>query len=110
MYAVIKTGGKQYQVEEGDTLRIELLQDQEVGGTVTFEEVLFIGGETSIPGTPEVSGASVQGTLLREAKDRKIIVYKKKRRKGYQRLRGHRQLFMEVKIDKIVLPKGSSGS
>lgn len=104
MYAVIETGGKQYQVQEGDTLRVERMPGQESGESVTFDRVLFIGGENTVAGSPLVEGASVKATLLREAKDKKVIVYKQKRRKGYRKLRGHRQLFAEIKIDKIVVP------
>lgn len=104
MYAVIETGGKQYRVEEGDTLRVELLSGQEVGSKVTFDRVLFIGGETPVPGTPDVKGATVQATLVGEGKARKILVFKKKRRKGFRRLRGHRQPYAEIRIEKIVAP------
>lgn len=101
MYAVIKTGGKQYKVTEGDVLRVEKLVGEK-GATVALEEVLFVGGNGSPKiGAPKVSGASVAAQVLRQAKAHKVLVYKKKRRKGYEKKVGHRQLFTELKITKI---------
>ena len=102
MYAVIRSGGKQYRVAEGETLRVErdvLASAKE--NQVTFSEVLMIGGDQPKVGTPTVSGASVIGTLLREERGEKIIVFKKKRRKQYKRKHGHRQDLVEVRIDSI---------
>ena len=100
MYAIIATGGKQYKVSEGDVIRVEKL-GAEAGSQVVFDQVLVVGGETTKVGTPLVSGATVSGTAVREAKAKKVIVYKYKPKKGYHKKNGHRQQFTEVKIDKI---------
>jgi len=100
MYAVVKTGGKQYKVAEGDLLRIEKL-DGEVGDSVELAEVLMIGGENVIIGTPLVANASVVGKIVTQAKDKKILVFKSKRRKDSRKLRGHRQPRTVLKIEKI---------
>ena len=97
MYAVIKTGGKQYRVAQGDSLRIEKLSG-EVGSEVTFDEVLMVGGDKVAVGTPRVDGASVTATITAQDRAKKIIVFKYKRRKGYRRKYGHRQPFTEVEI------------
>ena len=91
MYAIIATGGKQYKVAEGDIIKVEKL-DVEVGETVTFDQVLAVNnGELSI-GCPTVAGATVTGTVVKEAKGKKVIVYKYKRKSGYHKENGHRQL------------------
>jgi len=101
MYAVIKTGGKQYKVEEGKNLRVEKLAG-DVGADVTFGEVLLVGTESEPKiGTPHVGGATVAAKILAQDRARKIIVYKKKRRKGYEKRYGHRQPYTEVKVTKI---------
>lgn len=100
MYAVIKTGGKQYRVSEGDRLRVEKLPG-EPGATITFEDVLMIGGDKVAIGTPIVKGAKVSATITLQDKDKKVIVFKFKRRKNYRRKRGHRQAFTELKITGI---------
>ncbi|MEO0325250.1 MAG: 50S ribosomal protein L21 [Myxococcota bacterium] len=97
MYAVIKTGGKQYRVQEGDVLRVEKLAG-EVGDTVTLEEVLMIGGDTVAVGTPTVSGAAVTAEIVAQDRAKKIIVFKMKRRKNYRRKYGHRQPYTELRI------------
>ena len=97
MYAVIKTGGKQYKVASGDLLKIEKIAG-EAGKEVVFNEVLAID-ETV--GTPLVAGASVKATVLKQARDAKIIVFKKKRRQNYRRKNGHRQSITLVKITEI---------
>lgn len=101
MYAIIKTGGKQYRVTEGQTLRVEKLNG-EPGSELSLNDVLLVAGEgeTSI-GTPFVAGASVKATIAGQGKAKKIIVFKKKRRKGYHKKQGHRQLFTELKITSI---------
>ena len=99
MYAIIKTGGKQYRVTEGDTLRVEKLNVE--GTNVTFDQVLLVGGEEVKIGAPTVEGASVSAEILREGRAKKIIVFKKKRRKGYHKKQGHRQAYTEVKITGI---------
>ncbi len=95
MYAIIATGGKQYKVAEGDVLKIEKL-GKAAGETVTFDQVLAVNdGEMKI-GCPTVEGASVSATVVKEGKGKKVIVYT-----GYHKKNGHRQLYTEVKIDKI---------
>ncbi|MCB1492064.1 MAG: 50S ribosomal protein L21 [Rhodobiaceae bacterium] len=102
MYAVIKTGGKQYKVAPNDLLRVEKL-DAESGAAVVFDEVLVVGdGETVSLGTPVVEGASVAAEVVEQTRDRKIIVFKKKRRQGYRRTKGHRQHVTVVKITDIL--------
>jgi large subunit ribosomal protein L21 len=101
VYAVIKTGGKQYKVNEGEKLRVEKLEG-DAGTTLRLEEVLLIGGEGAPKiGAPTVAGAHVAAEIVRQAKDKKILVYKKKRRKGYEKKVGHRQPYTELKITKI---------
>jgi large subunit ribosomal protein L21 len=99
-YAVIRTGGKQYRVAPGDLLRIERLAG-DVGAPVEFTEVLLTGGDTVRVGTPLVEGALVRGQIVRQDRDRKILVYKKKRRKNYRRRRGHRQSVTTVRVTEI---------
>ena len=104
MYAIIETGGKQLRVAEGDVIRTDLI-DQEVGATVTFDRVVLGStGAAVTVGTPAISGASVSGTVLRQAKDKKILVFKYKPKKRVRKLVGHRQRFAEIRIDKIALP------
>ncbi len=105
MYAVIETGGKQYRVAEGDTIRTDLI-DMEAGASVTFDRVVMgsaAGGSLSV-GTPLIAGATVVGTVIRQAKDKKILVFKYKPKKRVRKLIGHRQRFAEIKITKIDLP------
>ena len=103
MYAIVETGGKQYQASVGDVLEVERL-DVEPGQTVEFDRVLLVrdDGGTQV-GTPVVDGAIVKGEALGEAKANKVIVFKMKRRKGYRRKAGHRQLHARVKITAIEL-------
>ncbi len=101
MYAVIRTGNKQYIVSEGEKIRIEKI-GAEVGEKVDLSDVLLIGGNGSVKfGAPKVDGASVTAEVLKNAKAKKVLVYKKKRRKGFEKLRGHRQEYTEVLIKKI---------
>ena len=100
MYAIIETGGKQYTVREGDVLRIERLS-ADAGASYTFDKVLAIGGDEAKFGTPLVEGASVAAEIVTEGKGKKLMVFKKKRRKRYKRTAGHRQIFTEVKITGI---------
>jgi len=104
MYAIIETGGKQFRVSEGDVIRTDLIET-EVGSSVTFDRVILAasGDDVSI-GAPVLGGASVTGTVLRQAKDKKILVFKYKPKKRVRKLNGHRQRFAEVRIDKIALP------
>ena len=100
MYAIIATGGKQYKVSEGDIIRVEKL-GVEAGQTVTFDQVLVVNNGEMTVGAPTVSGASVSATVLREAKAKKVIVYKYKAKKDYRRKQGHRQPYMKVKVTAI---------
>lgn len=100
MYAVIKTGGKQYRVSEGDRLRVEKLPG-DVGATVELGEVLFVGGETVKVGAPLVVGASVSAKITAQDRGKKIIVFKFRRRKNYRRKNGHRQPFTELLIGSV---------
>ncbi len=100
MYAIIATGGKQYKVAEGDVVRVEKLNAAE-GEKVSFDQVLFIGGEETVLGNPVIEGAKVNATVTGNGKGEKVIVYKYKRKTGYHKKNGHRQLFTEVKIDSI---------
>lgn len=103
MYAVIETGGKQYRVSEGDVVRVESLPIS-VGDEVSISEVhLVADGKNIQVGTPTVKGASVTGTVVEEGRGRKVIAFKKKRRKGYKRKIGHRQNYTALRIDKIVV-------
>ncbi len=98
MYAVIKTGGKQYKVAENDVLKIEKIEG-EVGKNVKFEHVLALGTEKNVTiGEPEVKGATVSAEVLEQKKDDKIIIFKKKRRQNYRRKNGHRQQITVVRI------------
>ncbi|RMH16908.1 MAG: 50S ribosomal protein L21 [Gemmatimonadetes bacterium] len=103
MYAVFKTGGKQFRAEPGRTLRVPALE-VDPGETVTFDEVLLASdGETVQVGEPLVGGASVTASVVRHGRDRKVIVFKRKRRKGYRKKQGHRQKFTEIRVDGIAL-------
>jgi large subunit ribosomal protein L21 len=105
MYAIIEADGKQYRVSEGDTIRCDAV-DQEVGATVAFDRVVLAsaGGSAVTVGYPVVAGAVVSGTVIRQAKDKKILVFKYKPKKRVRKLVGHRQRYAEVRIDKIELP------
>ena len=101
MYAVIKTGGKQYQVREGDKIRVEKLSS-EVGSEISLDEVLLVGDEDkNIFGTPFVEGAKVVAKVLFAGRGKKIRIFKMNRRKGYRKTQGHRQSFTELEISKI---------
>ena len=101
MYAIIATGGKQYKVEEEQIIRVEKL-DVEPGTEYVFDQVLAIGGEELVIGQPTVAGASVKATVLDQARAKKVIVYKYKRKTGYHKKNGHRQAYTELKINSIV--------
>ena len=100
MYAIIETGGKQYKVEQGDVVFVEKLGVEE-GETVTFDKVLVVGGDDVKVGTPYVDGASVEASVVKNGKDKKIIVYKYKSKKGYHKKQGHRQPYTKVEIKAI---------
>jgi len=101
MYAVIRSGGKQYRVSQGGSVRVEKL-DGDVGSSITLDDVLMIGGEGDVKiGTPTVDGAQVTGTIVDQGRGKKIRVFKMKRRKGYRRTQGHRQDYTEIRVDAI---------
>ena len=100
MYAIIATGGKQYKVSDGDKVRVEKL-GSEVGEKVVFDQVLLVGGSDVKVGAPTVDGASVEAEVVANAKAKKVIVYKYKRKTGYHNKNGHRQQYTEVEIKKI---------
>mgnify|MGYP000435089568 FL=1 len=101
MYAIIKTGGKQYRVAEGDVITIEKL-DAEANAAVTFDEVLTVVNDGDVKvGAPLVDGAKVTGTVLEQGKAKKILVFKYKAKSNYRRRQGHRQPFTKVAIEKI---------
>ncbi len=99
MYAIIATGGKQYKVSEGDGIRVEKL-DVEAGSVVTFDQVIAVS-DGSLKVGEAVSGATVSATVMEQVRGKKIIVYKYKRKTGYHKKQGHRQLYTKIKIDKI---------
>jgi len=102
MYAIIKTGGKQYKVQEGDTIYIEKLPDDE-GGDIEFNEVVMVSKEDGlVVGNPLVPNAKVTGKLEKNGRGKKIIVFKYKAKKNYRRKQGHRQPFSKVVIEKII--------
>ena len=101
MYAIIETGGKQYRVQEGDELDVELLKAE---GSVTFDKVLFFtDGNVTHIGSPSIPQCLVHGEILGEAKGPKVIAFKYKKRKNYRRTVGHRQKYSRVKITKIAV-------
>ena len=102
MYAIIRTGGKQYTVKPGDVIRVEKLE-QALGTEFTMSDVLMIGGDTPIVGAPIVKNASVTVVVTKQTKDKKVIVFKKKRRQGYRRFKTHRQPFTELFVKAISL-------
>lgn len=101
MYAVIETGGKQYKVQEGDVVFVEKIEAED-GAVLTFDKVLAISNEGNVTfGKPLVENASVSAKVLGQGKDKKIIVFKYKPKKGYRNKNGHRQPYTKVQIDKI---------
>lgn len=100
MYAIIQTGGKQYKVSEGDIIYVEKLPAN-VDDTYTFDTVLAIGGDEFKVGNPTVPGASVEAKVLRQAKSKKVIVFKFKAKKNYRKKQGHRQPYTKLQIEKI---------
>ncbi|MBL8484511.1 MAG: 50S ribosomal protein L21 [Rhodocyclaceae bacterium] len=101
MYAVIKTGGKQYRVSAGEKIKVEQIP-ADVGAEITLDQILAVGeGESVRIGTPLVSGASVKATVLAQGRHEKVKIFKMRRRKHYQKHQGHRQNFTELRIDAI---------
>ncbi|HEV8096783.1 MAG TPA: 50S ribosomal protein L21 [Burkholderiales bacterium] len=102
MYAVVKTGGKQYRVQSGESVRVESLPAK-VGAAVSFDEVLMVGeGESVRVGTPFLAGAKVNATVVAHGRGEKVRIFKLRRRKHFQKSQGHRQGYTEVRIDDIV--------
>lgn len=101
MYAIIRTGGKQYRVQENDEFRVEKL-DAEVGDKVIFDEVVAVGGDELVVGTPLVAGYAVEAEVLEQGKADKVIIYKYKAKKDYRRKNGHRQPYTLVKVTGFV--------
>ena len=100
MYAIIQSGGKQYRIQPGDTIRVEKLENK-LGDEVSLTEVLALGGDSFQAGKPTVSGATVTAVVTQQEKGRKVIVFKKKRRQGYRRFGTHRQNYTELFIKAI---------
>ncbi|MEX0856457.1 MAG: 50S ribosomal protein L21 [Gemmatimonadota bacterium] len=102
MHAVFRTGGKQFRAGAGERLRVPTL-DAEAGETVTFDDVLLLSdGEAVQIGAPTVDGAKVRAEVVGHGRDRKVIVFKRKRRKGYRKKQGHRQGYTEIRVEEIV--------
>ena len=101
MYAIVEIGGKQFKIKENDKLYVPLL-DKEEGAAVTFDKVLLLSNDDSISvGSPFISNASIEAKVLTHIKDDKVIVFKKKRRKGYRVFNGHRQRYTQIQVSKI---------
>ncbi|MBK6610337.1 MAG: 50S ribosomal protein L21 [Sphingobacteriales bacterium] len=101
MYAIVEIAGQQFKVENGQEIYVHRLPNDE-GTSVSFDRVLLVAGDAGVRvGSPTVSGASVAATVLNHAKGDKVLVFKKKRRKGYQKMNGHRQLFSKIRIEAI---------
>jgi large subunit ribosomal protein L21 len=104
MYAVVRAGGKQHRVREGDLVQVEKVEG-DIGAKVTLGPVLLVGGDGALRvGHPNVEGATVEAEIVRQDKDRKILVFKMKRRKNYHRRYGHRQPFTQLRVTKIAVP------
>ena len=100
MYAIIVTGGKQYKVEEGASIYVEKL-DAKAGDKVTFDQVIFVGGDDTKIGTPVVDGVSVEGTVDKQGKEKKVVTFKYKPKKHTHTKQGHRQPYTKVTVNKI---------
>ncbi len=100
MYAVVRTGGKQIRMQQGESVRVEKLAGG-VGDKIELDDVLLLSGDSLKVGTPSVEGAKVVGTITAQGRGPKITVFKMKRRKGYRRKYGHRQDYTEIHVDKI---------
>ena len=101
MYAIVETGGKQYQVEEGRYVDVELLGEEKDAKVVFDKVVMIVNGKKSKVGQPYVANAQVEGKVIKIDKDKKVLVYKQRAKKGYRRKQGHRQSFCRVMINKI---------
>jgi len=103
MYAVVKTGGKEYRISQGDIIRVEKLEGN-VGDKVTLKDVLMVSQEGQVQfGTPYLTNAVVTGEIIQEVKGRKVLTYKMKKRKNYRRFKGHRQTYTYLKVNDISL-------
>lgn len=100
MYAIIKTGGKQVKVEQGQSIFVEKLDAQE-GDKVTFDQVVLVGGDATKVGTPFIDGATVEATVEKQGRGKKVVTFKYKRRKDSHRKQGHRQPYTKLTIDAI---------
>ena len=107
MYAIIKTGGKQYKVQAGDVLQVEML-DKGLGSEFTIDEVLLVGGDKTHVGSPTVKNAKVTVVVTKQARTRKVIVFKKKRRHSYRKFGTHKQSFTELFVKSITSPDGQT--
>ncbi len=107
MYAIVCSGGKQYRVKTGDLIKVEKLEE-ELGSEYNFKEVLCVGSDKLYVGQPTLDAAKVTGVITQQAKGPKIIIFKKKRRQGYRKLRGHRQTFTEIFVKSITSPEGKT--
>lgn len=102
MYAIIETGGKQYKVEEGNTILVEKIEGND-GDLVRFDRILLVSNDEELKvGKPLVEGAAVEGTIVEQGKSRKVIVFKYKAKKDYRKKQGHRQPYTKVKVEKII--------
>ena len=106
-FAVIKTGGKQYKISAGEILKVELLENSKPDTKIEFNEVLAYGDENSIEiGSPTVNGARVEANLIKNSKERTVLIFKKRRRKNSRRKNGHRQKYSMIRIEKIFSKDG----
>lgn len=102
MYAIIETGGKQYKVEEGDTILIEKIEGND-GDLVRFDRILLVSNNEELKvGKPLVEGAAVEGTIVEQGKNKKVVIFKYKAKKDYRKKQGHRQPYTKVKVEKII--------
>ena len=107
-FAVIKTGGKQYKVKAGEILKVELLENAKAGSMLEFKEILAYGDDKSIEiGSPVLDGAKVEANLIKNSKNKTVLVFKKRRRKNSRRKNGHRQRYSLIKINKIISKDGA---
>ena len=110
MYAIVNILGKQFKAEEGKRASVPKITG-EIGDKITFDKILLIrDGDSTLVGNPILSGASISAHLVEHKRRKKVLVYKKKRRKGFQRKNGHRQWYSEIKFVKIELPKATSSN
>lgn len=107
MYAIIRTGGKQYRVKAGDVIRVEKFEG-DLGSEMDLTDVVFVGGDKNFIGTPVVANAKVTVVVTNQARGPKVVVFKKKRRQGYRRTNGHRQPFTEIFVKAISNPDGQT--